>query len=69
MRRNPHRSLAFYRGGRLVALVASLLCQARPIDKATHYKAFLLPITHQVDLKSSRFGFCPEVGARVVRRG
>jgi glycosyltransferase involved in cell wall biosynthesis len=69
MRRNPHHSFAFYWGGRLVTLVANLLYGSRLTDEATCYKAFLRPVIQRLNLNSTGFEFCPEVTAKVLRRG
>lgn len=42
---------------------------ARITDEATCYKMFRLSVLRQFPLKAQRFDFCPEVTAKVLKRG
>ncbi len=53
----------------LLAWMVSLLYGQRITDEATAYKAFRREIIQNIDLKCSRFEFCPEVTAKVLRQG
>ena len=54
---------------RLLALAANLLYGAGITDEATCYKAFDAALLRELPLACRRFEFCPEVTARVRRRG
>jgi glycosyltransferase involved in cell wall biosynthesis len=69
LRDNHYSYRSFYWGGRLVTLVANLLYGARLTDEATCYKAFARPVIQGLHLEATGFEFCPEVTAKVLRRG
>lgn len=54
---------------RVLAWVANLLYHADITDEATCYKAFRADIIKSLPLKCTRFEFCPEVTARLRKRG
>jgi len=54
---------------KILAWTASLLFAARLTDEATCYKAFRREIITSLPLTCKRFEFCPEVTARLLRRG
>lgn len=60
---------AFYWGGRLVSLVTSLLFFRKITDEPTCYKMFDAALLKSIPLVCDRFGFCPEVTAKVLGRG
>jgi dolichol-phosphate mannosyltransferase len=69
---NPRNELPFthYKLGVLALnLVANLLYGLRLTDEATCYKAFRTDLLKALPLRCERFEFCPEVTARVARRG
>jgi glycosyltransferase involved in cell wall biosynthesis len=68
-RDNNFSYFSFYLGGRLVSLVTSLLYGQRITDEPTCYKMFDATLLKSVPLTSDRFGFCPEVTAKVLRLG
>lgn len=53
----------------LLAWLVSILYGQRITDEATAYKAFRRDVIQGIDLKCQRFEFCPEVTAKVLRRG
>ena len=59
----------FYIGGRGLTLVANLLYKAKITDEATCYKAFRSNVIKGIRLRCTRFEFCPEVTAKVAKRG
>lgn len=59
----------FYLGGRAITMITNLLYNARITDEATCYKAFRSDVIKGIKLKCSRFEFCPEVTAKVRKRG
>jgi len=66
---NPMGHLSFYLGGRLLSLLANLLYGLRITDEATGYKMFRREVINGLDLRCEGFEFCPEVTAKVARRG
>lgn len=53
----------------LLAWTVTLLYGQRITDEATAYKAFRREVIQGLDLQCQRFEFCPEVTAKVLRRG
>ena len=62
--RLPHRTFNC-----LAARLANLLYRANITDEATCYKVFRTAIIRDIPLKCERFEFCPEVTAKVRKRG
>lgn len=54
---------------RILTAAANVLFAARLTDEATAYKAFRAPVLRRLDLRANRFGFCPEVTAKLRRLG
>jgi glycosyltransferase involved in cell wall biosynthesis len=59
----------YYWGGRLVTWFCNLLYGTRITDEPTGYKAFRRDLLRSIPLESDGFEFCPEITARVLRRG
>jgi glycosyltransferase involved in cell wall biosynthesis len=53
----------------LLTLMVNLLYSAGITDEATCYKAFKAEVLRSLPLKCKRFEFCPEVTAKVRKRG
>ena len=72
-RRLHYRSAAvqwrYYWGGVVVTWVCNLLFRSRLTDEATCYKMWRRELIQDIDLKCDGFEFCPEVTAKVLRRG
>jgi len=69
---NPVNDLPLtrYKVGVLVlTAIANLLYSAGITDEATCYKAFKTEVLKSLPLRCKRFEFCPEVTAKVRRRG
>lgn len=60
---------AFYFGGRFLTLLTNLLYNGNITDEATCYKVFRTKLLKSLNLKCNRFEFCPEVTAKVLKRG
>jgi glycosyltransferase involved in cell wall biosynthesis len=60
----PHRVF-----NSLAARLANLLYRAAITDEATCYKAFRTEVIRSIPLRCERFEFCPEITAKVRRRG
>jgi thiol-disulfide isomerase/thioredoxin len=54
---------------RILTFAANLLYGARLTDLETAYKAFRTPLLRSIPLECRRFEFCPEVTAKLRRRG
>ncbi|HUV03486.1 MAG TPA: glycosyltransferase family 2 protein [Armatimonadota bacterium] len=54
---------------RVLAWTANILFRARITDEATCYKAFKAEVIKSLPLKCTGFEFCPEVTAKVCKRG
>ena len=64
--RSYHR---YYWGGRLVTWWTNLLYGSRLTDEPTCYKSFRRQVLDGLHLTSSGFEFCPEITAKLLRRG
>jgi glycosyltransferase involved in cell wall biosynthesis len=58
-----------YVANKILALTASLLFLTWITDEGTCYKVFKADVLKSLDLKCTGFDFCPEVTARVLKRG
>ena len=59
----------YYWGGRFLSWLANMLYGARITDEPTCYKVFRAEVLKSLDLKCQRFEFCPEVTAKLCKRG
>lgn len=62
-------SLFFYLGGRILSLLANILYHAQITDEPTCYKMFKKEVIKSIDLKCKGFEFCPEVTAKIRKKG
>ena len=67
----PHRVLFFWHqlGNRVLTLLSNMLTNLNLSDMETGYKVFRAEVFKSVRLTSDRFGFEPEVTARVAQMG
>jgi len=65
----PHRVLFFFHtiGNRFLTFLSNLLTNINVSDMETCYKLFKSEIIKGIDLKENRFGFEPEVTAKISR--
>jgi glycosyltransferase involved in cell wall biosynthesis len=65
----PHRVLYFwhYVGNRFLTLISNMMTNLNLTDMETCYKVFRSQILKSIQLKEKRFGFEPEVTARIAR--
>ncbi len=56
-------------GNRLITFVANLLYGTRLTDVETCYKVFTSDVSARLELVSSRWGFDPEITAKILRMG
>lgn len=68
-RGRPKMRIANYLANKLFALIATVLYRTKVTDEATCYKAFRADMLKSLDLRCKRFEFCPEVTARLLKRG
>jgi len=67
----PHRVLYFwhYVGNRFLTLLSNMMTNLNLTDMETCYKVFRSEVLRSISLKEKRFGFEPEVTAKVARLG
>ena len=65
----PHRVLNFwhYVGNRVLTLLSNMCTNLNLTDMETGYKIFRAEILRQVQIESDRFGFEPEITAKIAR--
>jgi glycosyltransferase involved in cell wall biosynthesis len=63
------RHYAFFLGVKFLNLLTRLLYGAKTTDEATCYKVFRADVIRNIKLKCERFEFCPEITAKVCKRG
>ena len=66
---NGMSHLSFYLGGRFLSWLTNRLYGLSITDEPTCYKMFRREVIQSLDLQCERFEFCPEVTAKVARRG
>jgi len=64
-----HGKLAFYLGGLGVTLATNIICGIRITDEPTCYKVFKKDLLDSLNLETNGFEFCPEVTAKIAKRG
>jgi glycosyltransferase involved in cell wall biosynthesis len=66
---NPHRILFFWHsiGNKFLTFLSNAFTNLNLTDMETCYKLFRAPIIQSLDLKEHRFGFEPEVTAKISR--
>jgi len=67
----PHRVLFFWHsvGNRFLTLLSNSMTDLNLTDMETCYKVFRREIVEKIELRSDRFGFEPEITAKVSRLG
>jgi glycosyltransferase involved in cell wall biosynthesis len=70
-RGGPTKAMFFWHmiGNRFVTLVTNILYNTILSDMETCYKVFTREVADQIDLKSPRWGFDPEITAQILKRG
>ena len=66
---NPHRILFFWHsiGNKILTFLSNMFTNLNLTDMSTCYKLFRAPIIKSIKLKEKRFGFEPEVTAKIAR--
>jgi glycosyltransferase involved in cell wall biosynthesis len=67
----PHRVLYFwhYLGNRFLTLLSNMMTNLNLTDMETCYKVFRGELLRSIPLREKRFGFEPEITAKIARRG
>lgn len=67
----PRRTMFFWHmvGNKLFTLVTNILYDTILSDVETCYKVFTREIADQIQIKSPRWGFDPEITAKILKRG
>lgn len=65
----PDMRLANYIANKVFAWITTILYGVHVTDEATCYKVFRTEVIKSLDLRCRRFEFCPEVTARLLKRG
>ncbi len=67
----PHRVLYFWHsvGNRLLTLLSNMLTDLNLTDMEVCYKAFRREVLRKITIEEDRFGFEPEITAKVARLG
>lgn len=67
----PHRVMYFWHfaGNQFLTLLSNITTNLNLTDMETGYKVFRAEVIKSIPLKSNRFGFEPEVTAKIARRG
>jgi glycosyltransferase involved in cell wall biosynthesis len=68
-RRVNYSGLSFYLGGWVLTKMVNVLYGSSITDEPTCYKMFETKLLKSIKLTSKRFEFCPEVTAKVLKRG
>ena len=59
----------FYLGGRSLSILTNLFYRTKITDEPTCYKVFKTTLLKSLNLKCKGFEFCPEVTAKIAKRG
>ena len=67
----PHRVLYFWHmmGNRVITLFSNMMTNLNLSDMETGYKVFRREVIQSIEIREKRFGFEPEVTAKVARMG
>jgi glycosyltransferase involved in cell wall biosynthesis len=67
----PHRVVYFWHrvGNGLLTLLSNMLTNLNLTDMETCYKAFRREIIQSIEIEENRFGFEPEITAKMARKG
>ncbi|HKK22018.1 MAG TPA: glycosyltransferase family 2 protein, partial [candidate division Zixibacteria bacterium] len=66
----PHRVVYFwhYVGNKLLTLLSNMFTNLNLTDMETCYKAFRRELIQSIDIEENRFGFEPEITAKIAKR-
>lgn len=69
LKENKHSHIQYLIGGQLVTFITNILFGQKLTDEPTCYKVFESQLLKSINLKCERFEFCPEVTAKVAKKG
>jgi len=69
LQKNPKSYSRYYIGGVFLTWFTNVLFGSKLTDEPTCYKVFKTNVLKQINLKANRFDFCPEVTAKILKRG
>ncbi len=64
-----HSGFLYFVGGEFLTRITNMLYKTKITDEATCYKCVKTSLIKDLDLKCERFEFCPEVTAKIAKRG
>jgi len=67
--KNKPAHWSFFWGGKFLTFLTNLLYRLDITDEPTCYKVFKTEILKSINLTSKRFDFCPEVTAKIAKKG
>jgi len=67
--KSRHSGHIFAIGGIVLSWLTNLLYGIKITDEPTCYKMFKLDLLKSIDLECERFEFCPEITAKIAKRG
>ena len=67
----PHKAMYFWHtvGNKMLTLITNVLFDTTLTDMETCYKVFTADIARTLKLKSNRWGFDPEITAKILKQG
>ncbi len=67
----PHKAMYFWHtvGNKMLTLITNVLFDTTLTDMETCYKVFTADIAHGLKLKQDRWGFDPEITAKILKKG
>jgi len=68
-KKNRYSYLSFFLGGKLLTVLANFIYHIKITDEPTCYKVFSSDVLKQINLKCRRFEFCPEITAKISKKG
>jgi glycosyltransferase involved in cell wall biosynthesis len=69
MKKRPSLFNKFFMANRILTLMANILYRTNITDEPTCYKVFDAKVFKNINLKCEKFEFCPEVTAKVRKKG
>lgn len=71
LRDNPRRVLRFWHtmGNRFLTTLSNMVTDLHVTDMETCFKAFRREVIQSINIRENRFGFEPEITAKIARRG
>jgi glycosyltransferase involved in cell wall biosynthesis len=64
-----HSYYRYYWGGRILTILTNFLYNSKISDEPTCYKVFKADVLKSINLKCTKFEFCPEVTAKILKKG